>query len=84
MAVWLVSRREAPYPRKGEDRLSDRKVGEVSGPDVKKKKQDGPAAPAKKRVRRTADVGRALRTVYDETLREDVPDDFLDLLGKLS
>lgn len=28
-------------------------------------------------------VGRALRTVYDETLREDVPDDFLDLLGKL-
>lgn len=29
------------------------------------------------------DVGRALRTVYDETLREDVPPDFLDLLGKL-
>ena len=29
------------------------------------------------------DLGRALRTVYDETLREDVPSDFLDLLGKL-
>jgi hypothetical protein len=72
------------YPRKGEDRLSDRKVGELSGPDETKKKKDGPAAPAKKRARRTADVGRALRTVYDETLREDVPDDFLDLLGKLS
>ena len=28
-------------------------------------------------------VGRALRTVYDETLREDIPDDFMDLLGKL-
>lgn len=28
-------------------------------------------------------VGRALRTVYDETLREKVPDEFLDLLGKL-
>ena len=28
-------------------------------------------------------VGRALRTVYDETLREDIPADFLDLLGKL-
>ena len=83
MAVCLVSGQEAPYPRKGEDSLSDRKVGGVSGPDVKKKK-DGPAAPAKKRARRTADVGRALRTVYDETLREDVPDDFLDLLGKLS
>lgn len=28
-------------------------------------------------------VGRALRTVYDDTLREDIPDDFLSLLGKL-
>lgn len=28
-------------------------------------------------------VGRALRTVYDETLREDVPSEFLDLLGRL-
>ena len=28
-------------------------------------------------------VGRALRTVYDETLREEIPDDFLSLLGKL-
>lgn len=38
--------------------------------------------------RRRADppgaVGRALRTVYDDTLREEVPNDFLDLLGKLS
>jgi hypothetical protein len=30
------------------------------------------------------EVGKALRSAYDETLREDVPDDFLDLLGKLS
>ncbi len=29
------------------------------------------------------DVSRALRSVYDDTLREDVPDDFMDLLGKL-
>jgi len=36
----------------------------------------------KKRARRS-DLGRALRTVYDDTLREDVPNDFLDLLGKL-
>lgn len=28
-------------------------------------------------------VGRALRTVYDDMLRESVPDDFLDLLKKL-
>lgn len=39
---------------------------------------------AKRRGAEADDVGRALRSAYDETLREDVPDDFLDLLGKLS
>ena len=29
-------------------------------------------------------TGRALRSVYDDTLREAVPDDFVNLLGKLS
>ena len=28
-------------------------------------------------------IGRALRTVYDDMLREDVPKDFIDLLRKL-
>ena len=32
---------------------------------------------------RAGDVGKALRSVYDTTLREDVPSDFIDLLGKL-
>lgn len=32
---------------------------------------------------RAGDVGKALRSVYDVTLREDVPSDFMDLLGKL-
>jgi len=27
--------------------------------------------------------GRVLRTAYDDALREPVPDEFLDLLGKL-
>lgn len=36
------------------------------------------------RKHRSSDVGRALRTVYDDTLREAVPDDFLSLIGKLS
>jgi hypothetical protein len=31
-----------------------------------------------------ADLGRALRSAYDDTLRETVPDEFLDLLGKLT
>ena len=30
------------------------------------------------------DLSRALKTAYDDTLREEVPKDFLDLLGKLS
>ena len=38
----------------------------------------------KDRRQRTSDVGRALRSVYDDTLRESVPDDFKDLLGRLS
>jgi hypothetical protein len=33
---------------------------------------------------RSSDLGRALRSVYDDTLRETVPDDFLQLIGKLS
>jgi hypothetical protein len=38
----------------------------------------------KGRKQRASDIGRALRTIYDDTLRETVPDDFSDLLGKLS
>jgi hypothetical protein len=37
-----------------------------------------------KKTPRSADLGRALRSVYDDTLRENVPDEFIDLLGKLS
>ena len=42
------------------------------------------AGDKKGRKQRTSEVGRALRSVYDDTLRENVPDDFMDLLGKLS
>lgn len=38
----------------------------------------------KSRKQKTGDIGRALRTIYDDTVREPVPDDFRDLLGKLS
>lgn len=33
---------------------------------------------------RDANVGGALRSVYDETVNEDVPPEFLDLLRKLT
>lgn len=45
--------------------------------------QSGTGPPDKKRKDRAGTVGRALRTVYDDTLREEVPKDFLDLLRKL-
>ncbi|MDB5698625.1 MAG: hypothetical protein JWN69_1429 [Alphaproteobacteria bacterium] len=38
---------------------------------------------AKKKTTESPEVGRALRSVYDETLNEQIPTDLLDLLGKL-
>lgn len=63
--------------------MSDRQKGESIGTSEKKIRSaaDGPDKKAGKQ--RASDVGRALRSVYDETLREDVPDDFSDLLRKL-
>jgi hypothetical protein len=68
--------------------LSGRQQGESD--NIGKGKSTGSArtgndAPREKSVRRqrTSDLGRALRSIYDDTLRESVPDDFLDLLGKL-
>ncbi|MEH3105999.1 MAG: NepR family anti-sigma factor [Sphingomonas fennica] len=44
------------------------------------------APPREPRPTRPRDnhVGIALRSAYDEAVREDVPPEFLDLLGKLS
>jgi Anti-sigma factor NepR len=50
-----------------------------------RRKSKKPSASEKSgRKQRSGDLGRALRTVYDDTLRETVPDDFLDLIGKLT
>jgi hypothetical protein len=62
-------------------------VREPKSAEKKQKKSDRPGRAkhvANRRGQRSGDVGRALRSVYDETLREDVPDEFIDLLGKLS
>jgi hypothetical protein len=45
-----------------------------------------PASSPERRFRKrapTGEVGSALRSVYDDTLREDIPPEMLDLLGKL-
>jgi len=84
------------YPREGDERLSGRQQRESQGIRKSKgsTKAEGAAKdaasdqvrPREKGVRRqrAADLGRALRSIYDDTLREAVPDDFHDLLGKLS
>ena len=66
--------------REGDERLSGNQAGE------RKRAANCPPHPGPPRIARRQGhvVGRALRTVYDETLREEIPNDFLDLLGKLA
>ncbi|MGE5723240.1 MAG: NepR family anti-sigma factor [Sphingomonadales bacterium] len=37
----------------------------------------------KKKPVETPEIGQALRSIYDRTLNESIPDEMLDLLGKL-
>jgi hypothetical protein len=64
--------------------LSAKKRGESdeAGHSRRSKQSTAPAKTGRKS--RAGDLGRALRSVYDDTLRETVPDDFLNLIGKLS
>ena len=50
----------------------------------KSEQSDKVAGGEKKRGKPRTEIGRALRSVYDDTLRESVPGDFMDLLGKLN
>ena len=79
--VW----RAALVLREGDERLS----GKIHGGDGKRDEADAlHASPTRKdapaRKDKASPIGRALRTVYDDMLRESVPDDFLDLLKKLN
>lgn len=78
-------------PREGDESLSGTpgKSHSIRKDKISKSAKGGspdPSGPREKvaRKHRSADLGRALRSVYDDTLRESVPDDFIDLLGKLS
>jgi hypothetical protein len=64
--------------------LSAKKRSETEGAEHSTRSKHPPASDGKTRKQRSSDLGRALRSVYDDTLRETVPGDFLDLLGKLS
>jgi hypothetical protein len=60
--------------------------GKAGGKSGGTGRKDGSGKPphTSKKARRPSELGRALRSVYDDTLRESVPDEFLSLLGKLS
>jgi hypothetical protein len=69
------------HPARGIEQLSE---GSRNDPPARsgrgKPRGKGGRSPRSK----ASDFGKALRSVYDNTLREDVPKDFLDLLGKLN
>jgi len=59
-------------------------LNDKPGEDMDNGKNGVGAEPGSKKRSRTVDhVSRALRSVYDDTLREDIPQELRDLLGKL-
>ena len=68
---------------RGDERLSAKRRSE-SDPGRSKHSKSLPTAEKKARKQRSADLGRALRSIYDDTLREPVPDDFSNIIGKLT
>ena len=59
--------------------------------DGERRRKSAPSAEAehaadpkpKKKRGTTPEVGHALRAAYQQTINEDIPPEFLDLLGKL-
>lgn len=78
-----MTRAEEPA-RGGDEELSARKGSETEGAGHSRHSKKSKASDKSGRKSRTSDLGRALRSVYDDTLREQVPDDFLSLIGKLT
>jgi hypothetical protein len=64
--------------------LSAKKRSEAEGAGHFRHSKKSDASDKTARKQRSGDLGRALRSVYDDTLREPVPDDFTALIGKLS
>jgi hypothetical protein len=69
---------------RGDEELSAKKATDAEGAGNSRRSKKSNISERGGRKARSGDLGRALRTVYDDTLREPVPDDFLNLIGKLS
>ena len=70
-------------PARGGTELSAKKRSETEGAGHSGRSKKPAASDRTARKQRSSDLGRALRSVYDDTLREPVPDDFANLIGKL-
>lgn len=65
--------------------MSGRQKGDSTNAAASENKAEDKVGGEKKAKKQKAgDIGRALRSIYDDTVREPVPGDFKDLLGKLS
>lgn len=64
--------------------MSAKNRSETEGTGDSGRSKKSQASEKTARRQRSSDLGRALRSVYDDTLREAVPDDFASLLGKLT
>jgi len=67
----------------GVERLSGSKKSEQRMGGSDRVPAKGKARDRRRGKGSTNAVSRALRSIYDDTLREDVPADFIDLLGRL-
>lgn len=64
--------------------MSAKKRSETEGAGHSRRSKKSTPSQGKAGKHRSSDLGRALRSVYDDTLREAVPEDFLNLIGKLT
>lgn len=76
---WTVERAQIAEPTEGTSRLSGNDEADTRSSGKPRGTGKGKGAAPKPR----GDVGRALRSVYDDTLREEIPLDLKDLLGRL-
>ena len=79
--MWV---KELTHPGEGDEELSEERDNDLPAGGHREKSKSRRTRKAKSTSPKAGDVGRALRSVYDSTLRENVPSDFIDLLGKLS
>ena len=68
---------------RGDEELSAKKGSETEGAGHPRHSKKSKSSDRTGRGGRAGDIGRALRSAYDDTLREPVPDDLAKLIGKL-